>query len=141
VPAHRLSPILAVALLIALSSTSLSARGGDGDYVIGETRTAQQGTFCADTGIADEVAGLFQRFGAPTGYAALSASPRCRLQVHTFTPLRMHREVEIALSSGGHYTVRFIVVDVAAAQAPAGQRILITTRALRSWLAVDPEGL
>lgn len=110
----------------------LQAAGGD--YRIGQPRQAQQGTFCDDAAIADEVAELFVRFGAPTGYAALSASPGCRLKVHDFTPLRLHRTVKVELSTGEHYTVRFIVVAIVAPKSPADggapERILVTTRAL-----------
>jgi hypothetical protein len=117
----RLSlPVLMGAALLPLAPSAH-------EYRIGEQREAQQANFCRDLAEVDDIASLFERFGARTGFSALSASQLCTLEVHSFVPRRLHREVTIPLSNGGEYTVRFIEVDLASGES----RILVTTRELQ----------
>ena len=112
--------------LLALSQAPDAAASGD--YRIGSPRSEQQGNFCEDSRQIEELVDLFQRFGAPTGFSALSASTRCALRVHSFTPRSLYRQVEVSLSDGSAYTIRFIRVELSDGQS----MILVTTRELRN---------
>lgn len=116
--------LLTAAVAALLSASCASAAQS---YRIDTPRQAQQGNFCDDTPQVDEIVAVFERFGAPTGFSALSASPACTLQVHGFTPRALYRQVKIELSDGGYYTIRFIRVELTDGQ----RRILVTTRGLQ----------
>lgn len=95
-------------------------------YRVGELGEARQGNFCDDTDAALEIAQIFERFGARTGFSALSNAPACATRVHAVTPESLLRQVEIKLESGANYAVNFIQV-----QADDGSRpVLVTTRRL-----------
>jgi hypothetical protein len=118
----------AVSILLA-SPWSTGAAGSASQpwgYRVGEARPAQQGNFCTTRQDAMEVAEIFERFGARTGFSALSNAPGCSTRVHAVTPTGILRRVPIALESGGGYTVSFIRVQVEG----GGEAVLITTRRL-----------
>ena len=122
----------ALQLLAALASTSALA-GPTGNqpsqpwgYTIGKPGEPRQGNFCDDEEAALEIAGVFDRYGARTGFSALSNTPSCATRVHAVTPESLIRQVEIKLDGGGSYFVNFIQV-----QADDGSRpVLVTTRRL-----------
>jgi hypothetical protein len=115
-----------VLLSLPLAATGGRAADGPWSYRVGETRFAQQGNFCARQEDAREIAGIFRRFGAPTGFAALSNAPGCSLAVHDTMPLDLLDAVRVDLQGGGHYVVRFITVELDG-NTPA---VLVTTRGL-----------
>lgn len=95
-------------------------------YKIGEPGEPRQGNFCDNRQAALEIAGVFDRYGARTGFSALSNTPSCATRVHAVTPESLIRQVEIKLDGGDSYFVNFIQV-----QAGDGSRpVLITTRRL-----------
>ena len=93
-------------------------------YRVGEAGEPRQANFCDNSDAALEIAQIFDRFGARTGFSALSNAPQCATRVHTVTPESLLRQVEIKLEGGSSYVVNFIQV-----QAEDGSRpVLITTR-------------
>lgn len=95
-------------------------------YKLGEPGEPRQGNFCDDRQAALEIAGVFDRYGARTGFSALSNTPSCATRVHAVTPESLIRQVKIKLDGGGSYLVNFIQV-----QASDGSRpVLVTTRRL-----------
>ena len=64
-------------------------------YRIGEAGDPRQGNFCDDSDAALEIAQIFDRFGARTGFSALSNAPACATRVHAVTPESLLREVAI----------------------------------------------
>lgn len=80
-------------------------------YTIDELREKQQANFCASRQGVEEIAGIFDRFGPRTGYAALSASPDCAITVESFTPRRVLLSVTISEGKPGEYRVRFVEVE------------------------------
>ena len=118
----------AIVLAIALAGAAHAQTSSNGvwGYVVGATHPARQGNFCNDEGSAREIAGIFERFGARTGFSALSSSKDCSTRVHSVTPEALIERVRIPLDGGGEYFVSFIQV-----QAEDGTRpVLITTRQL-----------
>ena len=97
-------------------------------YRVGEQLQQQQANFCASLDDVAELAALFRRFGARTGFSALSAAPGCFVAEGTFTPLSVENEVIIKLESGDQYAVRFVKVRMENSDI----RYLVTTR------GVDP---
>jgi len=96
-------------------------------YVVGEMRNEQQANFCDNEAAVDELAKLFRKFGAQTGFSALTSSPDCALMVHSFTPVALKHAIEIKLKSGDIYTINTIRVELKDGQT----RYLITTRTLQ----------
>ena len=96
--------------VIGLSSLAAAA-GGTWYYTIDQAREKQQANFCHSKAGAEEIAGIFSRFGPRPGYAALSASPDCTIAVHSFTPRRVVTTVTVAKGEPGEYTVRFVEVE------------------------------
>lgn len=95
-------------------------------YQIGESGKPRQGNFCNDRAAALAIAGVFDQYGARTGFSALSNTPSCATRVHAVTPESLIRQVEIKLDGGDSYFVNFIQV-----QASDGSRpVLVTTRHL-----------
>ena len=93
-------------------------------YRVGEAGEPRQANFCDNSDAALEIAQIFDRFGARTGFSALSNAPQCATRVLTVTPESLLRQVEVKLESGSSYVVNFIQV-----QAEDGSRpVLITTR-------------
>lgn len=80
-------------------------------YTIDQQREKQQANFCASRKDVEEIAGIFDRFGPRTGYAALSASPDCAITVESFTPRRVLISVTISKGKPGEYNVRFVEVE------------------------------
>ena len=121
----------ALCLIAVLCHVDAQAGGSESaarpwTYRIGETGAPRQGNFCDDRAAALEIAQIFVRFGAPTGFSALANAPACATRVHTVTPESLLREVTIKLANGTSYMVNFIQV-----QADDGTRpVLITTREL-----------
>jgi hypothetical protein len=87
------------------------ASDGAWHYTIDEHRAKQQANFCASRQGVEEIAGIFDRFGPRTGYAALSASPDCSVTVESFTPRRVLTSVIISPGKPGGYRVRFVEVE------------------------------
>ena len=121
----------ALCLLAGLCYVDAQADGSESAarpwaYQVGETGEPRQGNFCDDRDAALEIAQIFHRFGAQTGYSALSNAPACATRVHAVTPESLLREVAIKLDNGTSYTVNFIQVQAADGTRP----VLITTRRL-----------
>ena len=116
--------LLSTALLFTLNSAPWADAWS---YVIGELRVEQQANFCDSVAAVDELAVIFRRFGAQTGFSALSSAPECRLEVHSFTPAALQQSVPIKLESGETYLVNAIRVVLQDGRT----RYLITTRHLQ----------
>ena len=121
----------ALCLLAGLCYVDAQADGSESAvrpwaYQVGETGEPRQGNFCDDSDAALEIAQIFHRFGAQTGYSALSNAPACATRVHAVTPELLLREVAIKLDNGTSYMVNFIQVQAADGTRP----VLITTRRL-----------
>ena len=99
--------------LVSAIATVSSASASDGawHYTIDQTREKQQANFCESRNSVEELAGIFDRFGPRTGYAALSASPDCRIAVESFTPRKVVTTVVISSGKPGEYRVRFVEVE------------------------------
>ncbi len=110
--------------LLVLSWSSLAAAGGGWHYTIDQAREKQQANFCDSKEGAEKIAGIFNRFGPRTGYAALSASPHCRITVHSFTPRRILTAVAISEGKSSEYMVWFVEVE----NDDGGILYLVTTR-------------
>jgi hypothetical protein len=80
-------------------------------YTIDQPREKQQANFCATRPSVEELAGIFDRFGPRSGYAALSASPDCTVAVKSFTPRKIVATVTISAGKPGEYRVRFVEVE------------------------------
>lgn len=80
-------------------------------YTIDQPREKQQANFCVSREDVEEIAGIFDRFGPRTGYAALSASPDCAITVESFTPRKVLTSVTISRGKPGEYRVRFVEVE------------------------------
>ncbi len=121
-PSKQAISALAIASGLALSLEIAS--GADWHYTLGEPRENQQANFCAGRQDVDEIAGIFERYGPRTGYAALDGSLNCSIKVKTFTPLEVYDTVTISKGKPGEYVIRFVEV-----QDDAGERLyLVTTR-------------
>jgi hypothetical protein len=118
--------VLLGAVLAASAPPAASADSGPWGYVLGQTRSPQQANFCDTRAAALEIAKVFERFGARTGFSALANAPECSLRVHGLTPRALLHQVPIALHSGDSYVVNFIEVEVDDGSRP----ILVTTRTL-----------
>lgn len=116
---------IALGLLALILNTT--AHGEIWGYVIGEQRTGQQANFCDTEAAVDELAAIFRRFGAQTGFSALASSPDCAMMVQNFVPLTLKHAIKINLESGDFYTINTIRVQLQDGQI----RYLITTRNLR----------
>ena len=114
--------------LPALLDVSLAAADSGWHYTIGEPTHAQQANFCASREGAQEIAGIFDRFGPRAGYAALAGSPDCAVAVRSFTPRRLLTSVTISEGKPGEYQVRFVEVE----DHEGGQTYLVTTRAVQT---------
>ena len=101
-----------------------SGAGGAWHYTIGQPRVAQQANFCDQRRSIEEIAGIFERFGPQTGYAALSRSPDCAIAVRSFTPHSILMTVTISKGEPGEYSVRFVEVK----NAGGDTLYLVTTR-------------
>ena len=112
------------ALLLTVSS-SLQAQTWS--YVIGQSRSEQQANFCDTETAVDELANIFHRFGAQTGFSALASSPDCSLRVHSFTPVALKKAIKIKLESGDFYTINTLSVTLEDGRTS----YLITTRELK----------
>ena len=110
--------------LLAIGWSSLAAAGGGWHYTIDQAREKQQASFCDSKEGAEEIAGIFNRFGPRTGYAALSTSSHCKIAVHSFTPRRILTTVAISKGKPGEYMVRFVEVE----NDDGGILYLVTTR-------------
>jgi hypothetical protein len=99
--------------LVAVIACSGIASATDGawHYTIDQSREEQQANFCATRNSVEEIAGVFDRFGPRTGYAALSASPDCAVTVETFTPRRVLTTVTISKGKPGEYRLHFVEVE------------------------------
>ncbi len=123
---HRvLAPVILCTATVLAASTA-GATEEPWVYRVGETRAAQQANYCLHREQALEIADIFRRYGAPTGYSALSNAPGCSLSMHDTTPVALIEEVRVELDGGGHYTVRFIHVEVDGDTSA----VLVTTREL-----------
>ena len=71
-----------------------------------------------------EIAQIFDRFGARTGFAALANAAGCATRVLAVTPESLLRQVKIKLDGPSHYFVNFIQVQAADGTRP----VLVTTR-------------
>lgn len=114
------------AVLAASAPPAAGADSGPWGYVLGQTRSPQQANFCDTRAAALEIARVFERFGARTGFSALASAPDCSLRVHGLTPRALLHRVPIALESGESYAVNFIEVEIDDGSRP----ILVTTRTL-----------
>jgi len=123
---HRTLAACILCAPTALAAPHAAASEEPWSYRVGETRAAQQGNFCQRREQALEIADIFRRYGAPTGFSALSNAPGCALAMHDATPLALIDSVRVELDGGEHYTVRFIHVEVDG----GASAVLITTRAL-----------
>jgi len=115
---------VSTALLLTLNSALWADTWG---YVVGEMRVEQQGNFCDSEAQINELAVIFERFGAQTGFSALSSAPGCSLKVHSFTPVAMQQSVTIKLESGGTYPINAIRVELRDGR----MLYLVTTRHLQ----------
>jgi hypothetical protein len=88
-----------------------AAASGNWHYVINQPRREQQANFCGGKKDIEEIAGIFTRYGARAGYAALSGSPNCQVAVKTFTPREVLITVTISKGMPGEYDVRFVEVE------------------------------
>ncbi len=126
---HRVTHLPAAVVTAALLAGPAAARaGGDAPwgYAIGVTRAPAQANFCDEREDALEIAHIFERFGARTGFSALSNAPGCSLQVRGITPRSLLHRVRVELEDGGEYHVNFIHVET-----DDGSRlVLVTTRRL-----------
>ena len=120
-----LSRILVFSALLLTVSSGLQAQTWG--YVIGQLRSEQQANFCDTEAAVDELAAIFTRFGAQTGFSALAASPDCSLRVHTFTPVALNKAIKIKLESGDFYTINTLSVTLEDGRTS----YLITTRELK----------
>ena len=100
-------------LLVSAIAWSGVAPAADGTwhYTIDQQRENQQANFCSSRVGVEEIAGIFDRFGPRTGYAALSTSPECAISVESFTPRRLVTSVIISEGKPGEYSVRFVEVE------------------------------
>ena len=98
--------------LFIIGWSNLVAAAGDAwYYTIDQPREKQQVNFCTSRDSTEEIAGIFDRFGPRIGYAALSASPDCRIAVRSFTPRRVLATVTISKGEPGEYLMRFVEVE------------------------------
>lgn len=104
------STSIAVALFLAAAEASLARQPWA--YQVNVPRENQQANFCTNAKDVLELARIFERFGAPTGFSALSSSPGCALETHSLVPKELIKQVKIKLESGDHYDVNFIRVHV-----------------------------
>lgn len=77
-------------------------------YVLNETHPERQANFCASEADVRDVVMIFERFGARTGYSALSGTDNCFIAVNTFTPQRVVEEIVIAEGEPSEYRMRFV---------------------------------
>ena len=109
-----LTAVLAIVVLVPVLGASARSNRAGADrpwgYVAGGTRVEQQGNYCMREEDALEIAGIFRRFGARTGFSALTHAPGCSQRVHGVTPLTLLDAVLIRMDGGGSYTVNFITV-------------------------------
>lgn len=94
-----------------LAWPSLASAAGAWHYTIDQTRKEQQANFCAGRQDIEEIAGIFTRYGARAGYAALSGSPNCEVSVRSFTPREILITVVISEGKPGEYSIRFVEVE------------------------------
>ncbi len=111
-------------LLVIGWSSLVTAAGDDWHYTIDQPREKQQANFCDSKEGAEEIARTFDRLGPRPGYAALSAAPRCRITVHSFTPRRILTTVAISKGKPSEYMVWFVEVE----NDDGGILYLVTTR-------------
>ncbi len=111
-------------MILSLALAATASAYAQWHYRAGEQREQQQANFCASAKDVAEIAELFERYGARTGFSALSASPNCSTGARTFTPVRLEREVVMTLDSGDTYSVRFIQVRLT----DGNTRYVVTTR-------------
>ena len=97
--------------LISVLGWSSAASGDTWHYTLDQVREEQQANFCDSKKSIEEIAGIFNTSGPRSGYAALSASPDCRVTVHSFTPRRILTTVTISKGKPGEYTLRFVEVE------------------------------
>jgi hypothetical protein len=117
-----LLPLASRAAFGASASTS-----GPWHYTLYQARIQQQANFCRSQEDIRELAGIFNRYGPRTGYAALSESPGCSTSIQTFTPRKVVEEVIISKGKPGEYTMRFVEVHN-----DKGETLyLVTTREVR----------
>ena len=88
-----------------------TAAADDWHYTIVQPRQEQQANFCAGKRDIEEIAGIFTRYGARAGYAALSGSPNCQVAVKTFTPREVLITVTISKGKPGEYGIRFVEIE------------------------------
>lgn len=130
----RTVPVMPLILVLVLSiggvfappQTAAGADGGPWGYELGRTRPPQQANFCDSREVALEVAQVFERFGARTGFAALANAPGCSVRVRGLTPRALLHQVRVALQNGDSYVVNFIDVQTD----DGGSSVLVTTRTL-----------
>lgn len=94
-----------------LGWSSVAGAAGVWHYTIDQAREQQQANFCAGKQDIEEIASIFTRYGARTGYAALSGSPNCEISVKTFTPRKVLITVTISRGKPGEYMIRFVEVE------------------------------
>lgn len=101
-----------------------TAAADDWHYTIDQPRREQQANFCAGKQDIEEIADIFTRYGARTGYAALSGSPNCQVAVKTFTPREVLISVTISKGKPGEYSIRFVEIETGSGET----MYLVTTR-------------
>lgn len=99
------------AIWVLVWSSAAAAADPGWHYIIGRAQQEQQANFCASREGAEEIAGIFNRFGAMAGYAALAGSPDCAIAVRSFTPRELLTSVTISEGEPGEYEVRFVEVE------------------------------
>ena len=126
VPAMHVIKALLIGALCAATPLRFAtgAEIGPWGYALGQMRAAQQASFCDTREAALEVAQVFERFGARTGFSALSSAPDCSRRVLGLTPRALVHQVRIATEAAGSYIVNFIEVDADDGSRP----VLVTTR-------------
>ncbi len=104
--------------------TSVHAQEQPWRYILGEPRLAQQGSFCLSEEDTLEIARIFEKFSARTGYAALANAPNCATRVESFTPQRVVARITVAEGKPTEYQVTFVEVVTARGDTS----YLVTTR-------------
>lgn len=100
------------------------AADGNWHYTIDQLRENQQANFCESQEDAEEIAGIFERFGPIAGYAALSSASDCAIAVYSFTPRKVLTTVVISEGKPSEYLLRFVEIE----DVDGGIRYLVTTR-------------
>jgi hypothetical protein len=117
---------LLIALTLSLPALLLAEANGPWGYKLGEPASARQVNICDTRAEASRLAQVFENRGGRVGYAALSASPQCRIAVVAFTPQSLLRSVPVHENDVLMYTMNFIVVTTS----DSDTRVVVTTRSI-----------